>query len=249
MQPAVNTDERRPGRGGAETVAHQRLKRLALIWAQAHGYAACAMEVSRPRCRYRADLVAYRMQGEEESTAVFECKQAREDLRRDNGCAAEAEKRLADLHARRCVLERNLRVHFPSGRLGDSLFVEFESHDFNSIGHRGYARVVRQLGAWQNRLFDATKFEKLFRYRCANLLFLVLSDELFRPSEVPYGWGALVERDGALSLAVKPIRQELPAPAIRAVLTRIASAGTRALNRQLEITFDNVTAARGRTCP
>ena len=39
--------------GRGETTRHARLKRLAFLWAQAHGYSACAMEVSLPRCRYR----------------------------------------------------------------------------------------------------------------------------------------------------------------------------------------------------
>jgi len=47
-----------PRRG--ETEAHLRLKRLALLWAQANRYAACAAEVSLPQCRYRADVAAYR---------------------------------------------------------------------------------------------------------------------------------------------------------------------------------------------
>ena len=45
-----------------ETAAHSHLKRLAFLWAQAQGYSACAMEVSLPQCRYRADVAAYRPQ-------------------------------------------------------------------------------------------------------------------------------------------------------------------------------------------
>ena len=32
-----------------ETAAHAGLKRLALIWAQAHGYSICAIEVRLPQ--------------------------------------------------------------------------------------------------------------------------------------------------------------------------------------------------------
>jgi hypothetical protein len=61
--------------GGAETLIHARLKRLALLWAQGQGYSACALEVSLPHCRYRADVAAYRPQPSEVgSTAIFECK-------------------------------------------------------------------------------------------------------------------------------------------------------------------------------
>src|SRR5256886_16515312 len=83
---------------------------------------------------------------------------------------------------------------FPYTPLFRSLFVKFDSHNFAAIEHRGYKQVVRQIQALQNRLFDCTKFETLIRYRCANLFFLVLPDELFREPEIPIGWGALVDR-------------------------------------------------------
>ncbi|MEP6956164.1 MAG: hypothetical protein ABI883_05010, partial [Chthoniobacterales bacterium] len=74
-----------------ETEAHRRLKRLAVLWAQTQGYSACAVEVTLPRCRYRADVAAYRARGDEPgATVVFECKQVRSDLRRDNCCSASA---------------------------------------------------------------------------------------------------------------------------------------------------------------
>jgi hypothetical protein len=75
------------------------------------------------------------------------------------------------------------------------------------------------------------------------LFFLVLPDELFRDSEIPIGWGALVESNGALTLLRKPIWQESPPEKRVRLLQHIAAAGTRMLNRQLEITFDD---SRGR---
>ena len=227
-----------------ETARHSRLKRLAFLWAQAHGYSACAMEVTLPQCRYRADVAAYRPQPKKiGSTAIFECKQALCDLRRDNCHSNTARERLEALCHRRQILETRLRVHYPNLRNGDSLFPEFDSHDFTAIGHRGYARVLYELKAQQNRLYDCTKFDKLIRYRCANLYFLVLPMELFRDSEVPVGWGALVESDGAFTLMRRPVWQETtPENRIR-FLQRIAAAGTRAFNRQLEITFDEIVAA------
>jgi len=235
--------------GRSETTRHARLKRLALLWAQAHGYSACAMEVSLPRCRYRADIAAYRpLRKKFGSTAIFECKQALCDLRRDN-CQSESARKLLDAVChRRQVLENNLRVHYPNLRINDSLFPEFTSHDFTAIGHRGYTRVLRQLNALQNRLYDCTKFDRLMRYRCANLFFLVLPAELFRDSEIPVGWGALVECQGALALMRKPVWQETTAEDRIRFLHRIAAAGTRILNRQLEIAFDDVIAERCRSC-
>jgi hypothetical protein len=231
-----------------ETARHSRLKRLAFLWAQTHGYSACAMEVTLPQSRYRADVAAYRPQPKKiGSTAIFECKQALCDLRRDNCHSDIARQRLEAICQRRQILETRLRVHYPNLRNGDSLFPEFDSHDFTAIGHRGYARVLSELKAQQNRLYDCTKFDKLTRYRCANLYFLVLPKELFRDSEVPVGWGALVEFNGALTLMRRPVWQETTPENRIHFLQRVAAAGTRAFNRQLEITFDEVVAAHCRS--
>jgi len=232
-----------------ETEAHAGLKRLATIWAQARGYSACALEVSLPGCRHRADVAAYRPdRNQAGTTAIFECKQALVDLRRDNGSIAATRERLEKVHHRQQVLEENLRVHYPQLRIADSLFSEFDSHDFAAIKHRGYTRLSRELKALQNRLFDSTKFEKLVRYHCANLFFLVLPEELFRDSEIPVGWGALVESNGALTLVRKPTWHEITAENRIRFLQRIAVAGTRLLNRQLAITFADVLTTRGRSC-
>jgi hypothetical protein len=64
--------------------------------------------------------------------------------------------------------------------------------------------------ALQNRLYDCTKFDRLIRYRCANLSFLVRPNELFRGSEIPVGWGALVESDGVLKLIRNPSGRNQP---------------------------------------
>jgi hypothetical protein len=226
-----------------ETERHSRLKRLAFLWAQAQGYSACAMEVSLPKCRYRADVASYRRTPKKiGSTAIFECKQTLCDLRRDN-CQSDAiRQRLETIWQRRQLLERRLRAHYPNLRTGDSLFPEFDLPDLTVIGHRGYARLLRELRALQNRLYDCTKFDKLLRYRCANLYFLVLPEDLFHDSEIPVGWGALVENDGALTLVRKPIWHETTAECHIRLLHRIAVAGTRVMNRKLEITFDDIVA-------
>jgi hypothetical protein len=61
-------------------------------------------------------------------------------------------------------------------------FPEFAVGSFTVIGHRGYARIARELHALQNRLYDCTIFDKLVRYCRANLFFIVLSEDLFRVS-------------------------------------------------------------------
>jgi hypothetical protein len=226
---------------GSETAAHRELKRLALLWAQAQGYSACAIEVTLPRCRYRADLAAFRgLPNESGCSAIFECKQASPDLRRDNRCSSATRERLETVHKRRLVIEKHLRVHYPALRRGESLFPEWDSHDFVAIGHRNYARIVRELTALQNQLRDGTKFEKLVRYRCANLFFLVLPHELFRPSEIPVGWGALAEKNGALSLVRQPVWHETRPQNQLQFLLRIAVTGTRQLNRKLGISFEDL---------
>ena len=222
-----------------ETAQHARLKQLAFIWAQTHGFSACAMEVTLPRCRYRADVAGYRSVPKQIGpTAVFECKQALWDLRRDNCHSESARRRLEAICNRRQVLEARLRTHYPNLHNGDSLFPEFDSENFSTIGHRGYARLVRELRTLQNRLYDCTKFEKLIRYRCANLFFIVLPEQLFRESEMPIGWGALVESNDTLILVRKPIWHEATAANRLHVLHRIAVAGTRNLNRALSLDRD-----------
>jgi len=233
-------------RAHGETERHARLKRLALLWAQVQGYSACAMEVSLPKCRYRADVAAYRLTPKRiGSTAIFECKQALCDLRRDNCQSDAARQRLETICQRRQLLEERLRAHYPNLRNGDSLFPEFDLPDFTVIGHRGYARILRELRALQNRLYDCTKFDKLLRYRCENLYFLVLPEELFRDSEIPVSWGALIEADGALKLVRKPSWHETTAECHIRLLHRIAMAGTRVINRKLEITFEEILTVGG----
>jgi hypothetical protein len=234
------------GQARGETAAHRQLKRLTLLWAQAQGFSACAAEVTLPKCRYRADVVAYRPSTDAGVTAVFECKQARCDLRRDNCCTSITQSRLQTLCRRRETLEKHLRIHYPSLRISDSLFPEFDSHNFEAIGHRNYGRVLKELQALQNRLYDCRKFERLMRYRCANLLFLVLTEEVFDETEIPTGWGALVELEGHLKLVRKPVWQEVAKEHSLRLLQRIAATGTHQLNRQLGITFDEVIVERSR---
>ncbi|HEY2125336.1 MAG TPA: hypothetical protein VGG94_07725 [Chthoniobacterales bacterium] len=232
----------------AETAAHLRLKRLAFLWAQGQGYTACALEVSLPQCRYRADVAAYRPGGNT-ATAVFECKQARPDLRRDNCCTPATRERLDTVHRRRQVLEKHLRIHYPALRLADSLFPEFDSHNFAAIEHRNYRRVLRELNALHNRLYACAKFETLVKYRCANLFFLVLPEELYHEPEIPVGWGALVETDRNLCLRKRPAWHDTSGERSLQFLQRIARGATRALNRQLQITVEEVALERSRSLP
>ena len=213
-----------------ETEAHLRLKRLALVWAQSNGYRACATEVTLPRSRYRADVIAYRAPG---VCAVFECKQSRSDLQRDNCCSATTRARLLGLENRRAVLERCLRVHYPTLRTGSSLFPEFDTYDFAAIRHRGYTRASREIAALQSSLVAKTKFEKLTRYRCANVFYLVTTREL--RCEVPDCWGLLVEANDSLEVARKPVWRDTEPEAQLAFLERLAAVATREANRKFGV--------------
>ena len=238
-------DEAVKERPKGEGAVHGELKRRAVLWAQAQGYSACALEVSLPRCRYRADVAALRLVRNEIScTAIFECKQARADLRRDSCCTFITRQRLESIEKRRLIIEKHLRVHYPALRGGESLFSEWDSHDFAAIGHRNYSRILRQLSALQNQLRDGTKFEKLVRYRCANLFFLIVPEELFCPAETPVGWGTLVAVNDGLTLVRKPTWHEIRREDQLHFLHKIALAGTRQLNRKLRISFEDVLASR-----
>lgn len=226
-----------PPKRHGETSAHLELKCLAFLWAQENGYPIAALEVSLPQCRYRADVAAYRPQknGALGHTVLFECKQSAPDLHRDDCRSTQTQARLESVYRRRQVLEKHLRIHYPTLRTGDTLFPEWDAHDFGAIEHRGYRRVTRELAALQNQLRDGRKFEKLARYACANLFFLVVPNELMREPEAPLGWGLVVERDGALFLQRKPVWHDSPEAMRLRVLQKIAAAGTRQINRRLTL--------------
>jgi len=220
-----------------ETAAHRELKQLAFLWAQENGYRLAAFEVSLPKCRYRADVAAYRPQrnGTLGHTAVFECKQSTPDLRRDDCRSPQTIARLESVYRRQQILEKHLRVHYPTLRTGETLFPEWDDWNFAAIEHRGYRWVIRELTALQNQLRDGRKFERLARYRCANLLYLVLPNELLREAETPLGWGLLVAHGGALHLQRKPIWQESSEEARLKIVEKIAAMATRQLNRQYHL--------------
>ena len=234
-----------PAKRRGETAAHAELKRLACIWAQAHGYSACAVEVSLPHIRFRADVAAFRESREGDRTAIFECKQSLPDLRRDDCDSSRARERLEFLQKRRAVIERNLRVHYPTLRTGESLFPDYDAWDFGALRHRAYSRVLRNGAALAQRLVDCTKFEKLAHYHCANLCYLVIAESLRDVIiEIPRGWGLLVRTGAALELVQKPAWHDITAEARLHFLRRVAAAATRALNRELAITREQIEAAR-----
>jgi hypothetical protein len=214
----------------AETENHCRLKALALAWAQTNGFAICGFEVRVPKSGYRADVAAIG-RGAAARAAVFECKQSRADLLKDAHAEMATRALLTELVQRRRALEELLAVHRPDLRRGEALWPEYDAWDFSSLEHRAYRALIDQLGTVQRRILRGTKFSKMFRYRCADFLYLVVEDGIFAEAEIPAGWGLLVRKGDELQLARTPANLDA-APAQRvALLEMIAIAGTRAVNR------------------
>ena len=239
---------------GKETTAHAMLKKLALQWAQQQGYLICDIEVRLPHSNFRADAVAYKTATERlplvedgkaprrlvrqpvvGATAVFECKQARSDFLNDSHNTAETARRLKALDERRQTLERLLGMHQPSLRRGETLFAEYDAIDISNFEHKTYRRVLREIAVQQARLYGKTKFDKVARYRCANLCYLVVEAGILRGHEVPVSWGLLVRREEVLTLERTPVWQDVPEPTRLDLLQRIAMAGSRRLDRDLGI--------------
>ena len=142
-----------------------------------------------------------------------------------------AKSRLAELIARRTKLEELLAVHRPDLRRGETLFPEFDTWDFSGLEHATYREVLAELAAVQARVLKGTKFSKMFRYRCADFLYLVVEEKMFAEAEIPAGWGLLLRRGEALALARPPVALEPPAEQRLALLENIALAAMRGGNR------------------
>lgn len=217
----------------SESAAHRRLKALALAWAGTAGWRIGAAEVRVPKSGYRAD-VAVMGRGRDATTAVFECKQSRADLRKDSHDDAATRRQLTAALRRRAKLEKLLGVHRPDLRKGDSLFAEYDAWDFGALEHQGYHALLTEIARLQGRLVEGTKFAKMLRYQCADFLYLVVEDDIYAEAEIPAGWGLLVRQDDALQLRRKPARLQPSPEQRRALLERIAVAGTAAVRRELD---------------
>jgi hypothetical protein len=216
--------------GRGETERHRRLKQLAVEWARVNGFAIAAGEVRVPRSGYRADVAAC-SRGAGRRTAVFECKQARADLLKDAHGEAVVRARLAELIERRKSLEEMLAVHRPDLRRGEALWPEFDAWDFSGLKHATYRSVLVEIETLQRRVRGGTKFSKMFRYRCADFLYLVVEENIFAEAEIPAGWGLLVrsatEAGEVLCVARAPAALGAAEEQRVALLEAIALAATR----------------------
>lgn len=227
-----------------ETASHARLKVLALAWAQANGLPMAAPEVRMPRSGFRVDVAAC-ARGPAGRTAVFECKQARSDLLKDAHAEVESRRRLAALLERRALLEALMSTHRPDLRRGESLFPEFDAWDFAGLEHHTYRAVLAQIALLQARVVRGTKFSRMVRYRCADLLYLVVEDGIFAEAEIPAGWGLLCRTGDGLVLARPPAALDASNEQRVALLESIALAGTRAVNRASGISITVVEHLTG----
>ena len=209
-----------------ETQAHRELKRLALTWAQANGFIVCAGEVRVPKSGYRADVAAC-SRGPARRTAVFECKQARADLLKDAHAELATRLKLSELTERRKTLETMFATHCPDLRRGDALWPEFDSWDFSRLEHHAYRAVLTELEVVQRRVIRGTKFSKMFRWRCADFLYLVVEEGIFAEAEIPAGWGLLMRDGTELKMVRAPVALEADEAQRLSLLESIALAATR----------------------
>ncbi len=216
--------------GRGETVNHAELKRLALVWAQNNGFPLCAPEVRVPKSGFRADVAAC-SRGSDRRTVVFECKQSRADLLKDAHVEIATSALLKELIERRRTLESMFAVHRPDLRRGEALWPEYDSWDFSGIEHDTYRQVLKDLATMQQRVIRGTKFSKMFRYHCADFLYLVVEDGIFAEAEIPAGWGLLIRHGEELRVARSPANLGATDTQRLALLEQIAQAGTRAVNR------------------
>ncbi len=219
-----------------ETASHKRLKALALSWARDKGYVLAAPEVSFPHRRFRFDVAACvparRAPAKKpapitsilKAAVVFECKQGRGDLLKDNKRREECKIRLKELLARKAKLEQLLKVHLPHLAKGESLFPEFDSYRFEDHEHEGYQSTVRSIRQLQAALAGSVKFDKMREYRVANLHYLVVEPGLVRDEEVPVGWGVLERNSDELTQRHAPGWHEIGAEEQLVFLQRVAMA-------------------------
>jgi hypothetical protein len=146
---------------------------------------------------------------------------------KDAYAEAETKRKLAELMARRKKLEELLAVHRPDLRRGEALWPEFDTWDFSGLEHATYREVLAELATVQARVLKGTKFSKMFRYQCADFLYLAVEENIFAEAEIPAGWGLLVRRGETLELSRPPIALNAADMQRIALLENIAVAATR----------------------
>jgi hypothetical protein len=222
-----------------ETSRHADLKTLALNWAGSQGMTISAPEVGFPHLRLRVDVAACcparkapsrtpvsTISSVLKTAVIFECKQARSDLIRDNKRHDLVAARLKSLDARRQRLETLLRIHLPHLANGETLFPEFDSYRLREIRHQGYQKLVNHIRTARMSLIKGTKFDRLLRYHVANLCYLVVEEHLIETHETPTDWGLLARTGEGLRLIVQPVWHDIGVEQQLLFLQRIAARKT-----------------------
>jgi hypothetical protein len=221
----------------SETAVHRTLKRAAGEWALDNRFPVLGFEVRVPASPYRADVVAASRHPTDEGgvVALFECKQARSDFLRDEADEPTLRRETADYADRLRTLSALVAGHRPDLRKGVALFPEYDDYDLRGLRHDGLERLQRDLEIMQRKLVRSVKFARLHRYHAADYLYLVTTEGLIEPHEVPVGWGWLevATQDGRLTLR-QPPQRHVTATALRlAWLESMAMAGGRSQLRGL----------------
>ena len=173
------------------------MKSAALQWGIQRGYRAIAEEVRLPNSNFRADAAGCKLERPAPrelviaSTVAFECKQVRSDFLNDSFREEESLVRLKKLRLRREKLRAMISGHYPNHCQGDLLFPEFDEPDPSLIRHDGYRKLNAEITVLERGIFARTKFEKMIRYRCVDLCYLVICQGVAEPCEIPAGWGLL----------------------------------------------------------
>jgi hypothetical protein len=221
-----------------ETIAHRELKRLAFAWARDHGFVLAACEVRIPASSYRADVAACSLARKdgERTVVLFECKQSRADLLRDQADEAITRKQAQEISQRLNALRALVGEHRPDLRKGETLFPEYDDYDFRGLRHEGLHGLEKEVETLQRKIFNSVKFSRLRRYEAATHLYLVTEADIVADHEVPLGWGWLVRRGETLDCIVKPTRLS-PTPAQTARwLEAIALSGAHVSAKVLGVT-------------
>lgn len=229
---------------GGETSRHMSLKALAVQWAAQEGLSLVAPEVSFPHRRFIVDVAACTPTRKTPSrkpvtsissilkaAVVFECKQARGDLVKDNKRRRILTERIKALEARKRRMEELLQVHLPHLANGESLFPEFDSYRLRENRHAGYRKLLRELRIAKSGVFDGSKFDRMVGYKIANIHYLVADSGLIKLHEVPVGWGLLVRTGNGLELIAKPTWQAIGVEEQLVFLQRLASKQTLSAKR------------------
>ena len=219
-----------------ETPRHLSLKLLAMAWARDQGMTIAAPEISFLHRKFRVDVAAClptrktpsrtpksMISSVLKAAAVFECKQARGDLIKDNKRRKIISERLKSLEERKGKLEELLQVHLPHLAKGESLFPQFDSYRFPEYDHKTYRKLAREVAIAKRGILEGTKFDRLLSYRLANLHYLVVEEDILEPHEVPTGWGLLVRQGEKLAQIGKSAWLDINVEAQLIFLQRIAA--------------------------